>query len=131
MVLHTMAWPRLNSPSVPRSDTKISAGIWLGTTSEASAFGMVAKPRGLHQHRAAHAAHPGAGDDADRLLLARAGEGGEEGVLVQRLDQRREYPVGDVGDQPDVVALERRQHDLVPGYAGQRVRPRWHVIAWI
>ncbi len=44
MVLHTMAWPRLNSPSVPRSDTKISAGIWLGTTSEASALGMVAKP---------------------------------------------------------------------------------------
>ena len=44
MVLHTMAWPRLNSPSVPRSDTKISAGIWHGTTSEASAFGMVAKP---------------------------------------------------------------------------------------
>src|SRR6185437_3604406 len=44
MVLHTMAWPRLNSPSVPRSDTKMSAGICDGTTSEASAFGMVPKP---------------------------------------------------------------------------------------
>ena len=104
MVLHTMAWPRLNSPSVPRSDTKISAGIWLGTTSEASAFGMVPKPRGLHQHRAAHAAHPGAGDDAERFLLARAGEGGEEIVGVQRLDQRREHAVGHIGDELDVVA---------------------------
>src|SRR6185312_4640691 len=44
MVLHTMACPRLNSPSVPRSETKISAGICDGTTSEASALGMVAKP---------------------------------------------------------------------------------------
>ena len=34
--------------------------------------------RGLHQHGAAHAAHPGAGDDADRLFLARAGKGGED-----------------------------------------------------
>src|SRR5664279_2673057 len=32
MVLHTMACPRLNSPSVPRSETKSSAGIWHGTT---------------------------------------------------------------------------------------------------
>ena len=74
MVLRTMAWPRLNSPSVPRSDTNISAGIWHGTTSEASTFGDGGEARGLHQHGAAHAAHPGAGDDADRLLLARGGE---------------------------------------------------------
>ena len=70
---------------------------------------------GLHQHRAAQAAHPGAGDDADRLLLARRGKGREEIVRVQRLDQRREYPVGHIDDQLDVIGLERRQHDLVPG----------------
>ena len=44
MVLQTIACPRLNSPSVPRSETKMSAGICDGTTSEASAFGMVPKP---------------------------------------------------------------------------------------
>src|SRR6185312_3986065 len=44
MVRQTSAWPRLNSPSVPRSDTKMSAGIWYGQTSEAIAFGMVPKP---------------------------------------------------------------------------------------
>ena len=115
MVLHTMAWPRLNSPSVPRSDTKISAGIWLGTTSEASAFGMVAKPEVCISTARAHAAHPGAGDDADRLLFACARERGEESVGVQRLDQRREYFVGDVDDQPDVVAFQRCQYDVVPG----------------
>ena len=74
MVRHTSACPRLNSPSVPRSDTNSSTGIWYGTTSEASAFGERGEAAGLHQHRAAHAAHPGAGDDADRFLLARRGE---------------------------------------------------------
>ena len=44
IVLATRAWPRLNSPSVPRSDTNSSAGICDGATSEASAFGSVAKP---------------------------------------------------------------------------------------
>src|SRR6185312_7672593 len=44
IVRQTIAWPRLNSPSVPRSETKISAGICDGHTSEATAFGMVAKP---------------------------------------------------------------------------------------
>src|SRR5215471_10148100 len=44
IVLYTRAWPRLNSPSVPRSDTNISAGICEGTTSEASALGIVPKP---------------------------------------------------------------------------------------
>ena len=34
----------LNSPSVPRSDTIISTGIWNGTASEAITFGSVAKP---------------------------------------------------------------------------------------
>ena len=44
------------------------------------------------------------------------GEGGEEvWIGVQRLDQRREHLVGDVDDQPDVVAFQRRQHDVVPG----------------
>ena len=44
MVRQTIAWPGLNSPSVPRSLTSISTGIWLATTSEARTFGSVAKP---------------------------------------------------------------------------------------
>jgi len=37
----------------------------------------------LHQKRATHAAHPGAGKDAERLLLAGGGEGGEVIVRVK------------------------------------------------
>ena len=44
MVRATSDWPMLNSPSVPRSDTIISTGIWNGTDSDAIAFGSVAKP---------------------------------------------------------------------------------------
>ena len=92
IVRQTIAWPRLNSPSVPRSETIISSGIWHGTTSEASDVGERRKAARLHQHGAAQARHPGAGDDADRLLLARRREGGEEAVLVHALDQAASAP---------------------------------------
>ena len=120
MVRHTIAWPRLNSPSMPRSETKISAGIWQGTDQRGERVRDRAEAGGLHQHRRAQAAHPGAGDDADRLLLARARERGEVVVGMQRLDQWREHPVGHVGDELDLIGFERLQHDLVP-----RRRGRW------
>ena len=95
---------------------------------------------GLHQHDAAHAAHPGAGDDADRLLLARAWRSGEERVGVQRRDQRRQHAVGHIDREPDVIGLEARDHGLVPGryarLAGHATRARVHstvmqIRSWI
>ncbi len=44
MVRQTIAWPGLNSPSVPRSDTTITSGTWQATARLASTFGSVAKP---------------------------------------------------------------------------------------
>ena len=63
---------------------------------------------------AAPAAHPGAGKDAERLFLARRGEGEKVLVGVQVLDQRGEHLVRHIGDQLHVVALEGGLHDLVP-----------------
>src|SRR5665213_2602769 len=111
MVLHTMAWPRLNSPSVPRSDTKISAGICDGTTSEASAFGMVPKPE------VCISTAPRKPPIQAPVTMPTASSS-----RVQRLDQRREHSVRHVSDELDVIALERGLHDLVPG------SPRWLVI---
>ena len=78
-------------------------------------IGERGKARGLHQHRALHAAHPGAGGDADGFLLARGREGGEEGIGVQVLDQRGQHAIGHIGHQGDVVPLQGLQHDAVPG----------------
>ncbi len=44
MVRHTSACPRLNSPSVPRSEMIIRTGIWNAAAKEANALGSVAKP---------------------------------------------------------------------------------------
>src|SRR5665811_595456 len=85
------------------------------TTREEEAIGIVTG--------AAQPAHPGAGHDADGFFLARRGESGEKRIAVQRLDQRREHLVGDISDEFDVVALEGRKHDLVPGR-----RSRLHVV---
>jgi len=41
------------------------------------------KAAGLHQHGAAHAAHPRAGDDADRFLFARGRKCREERIGVE------------------------------------------------
>jgi hypothetical protein len=70
----------------------------------------------LHQDGAAQSPHPRAGNDPHRLFFARGREGGEERVGVDFLDQRRQHAVGNVGHEPDVVALERLQHHLVPGF---------------
>ena len=104
----------------------IVSGAWMGGMRSAvlmqtSGFATLANvlaslaiPGRLHQHRTARAAHPGAGDDSDRFLLSRCGEGREEGIGVQVLDQRRQDAVGHIGDQADIVALEGLQHDAVP-----------------
>ena len=80
MVRHTIACPMLNSPSVPRSEITIIGGIWIRHASEASALASVAKPLVCISTTPRMPAHPGAGDDADRLLLARGVDRGE--VLV-------------------------------------------------
>ena len=44
------------------------------------------------------------------------GKRGEKGIGVQVLDQRGQHAIGHIGHEPDVVALERLQHDAVPGF---------------
>ena len=123
MVRQTSAWPILNSPSVPRSETSMSSGIWNGTASEASTLASVAKPEVCISTMPRTSAHPGAGDDADGLFLARGGKGGEEGVGVQVLDQRRQHAVRHVGDQADIVPLQGLQDDAVPAPVAGRLVP--------
>ena len=72
MVRFTIAWPRLNSPITPRSEIIISTGIWNAHRQRGEHVRERGEAGGLHQHDAAHARHPGAGHDADRLLLAGA-----------------------------------------------------------
>src|SRR5260370_689717 len=73
-----------------------------------------AESRGLHQHSPAPSAHPGAGHDAERLLLARGRKRKEVGVGVQVLDERGKHFVRHVGYKLHLVALEGLLHDLVP-----------------
>jgi len=51
----------------------------------------------------------------DSFLLAGCRKRGEKRIGVQVPDQRRQHAIGDIGDYPDVVALERLQHDAMPG----------------
>jgi hypothetical protein len=80
---------------VPHSETIVRSGIW---QARASAFCKGSEAGGLHHHDAAHPAQPGAGDDADRLLLARGREGREERIGLDRGDQRHEHAIGHRGD---------------------------------
>src|ERR1700733_10234107 len=82
------------------------------------------KAAGLHQHGAAHAAHPGARDDADRLLFAGGRKCRKERVGVKFPDQRRQHAVGNIRHQADVVTLERFQHHLVPSLLVRRLLVR-------
>ncbi len=114
MVRATMAWPMLNSPSVPRSETIISTGIWNGTGRDASTFGKVAKPLVCISTMPRMPPIQAPETMPDGLFLARGGEGGEERIGVDRLDQRAQHVVGHVGDQAHIVRFQRIAHDLVP-----------------
>ena len=57
------------------------------------------KARCLHHDDAPHSGHPGAGDHADRLVLARRVDRDEIVVGGDALEQRRQHVVGDIGDR--------------------------------
>ena len=77
-----------------------------------------AEAAGLHQHAAAQARHPGAGDDADRLVLAGGDQRGEILVVDRALDQRGQHVVGHIGDELDLVVLEHLEEVCDQGMAG-------------
>jgi len=55
------------------------------------------------------------GYDADGFFLTCGSKRREKLVGMKRRDQRREHPVGHVNDELDVIYLESRENDLVPG----------------
>src|ERR1700752_4664944 len=118
MVRHTSDWPRLNSPSVPRSETNMISGICEGTTSEASTLASVAKPE-VCISIAPRMPPIQAPETMPTAPSSRAGgKDIEERIGVQVLDQRRQHPIRHTGHQSYVVALERVQHDLLPAQRG-------------
>src|SRR6185437_5412094 len=80
------------------------------------------KTAGLHQHNAAPPAKPGAGGDAERLLLSRAGEGGEERIGLHAIDQGAQHVIRHIGHQIDLMPLQDSPDDVVPGTACRLVR---------
>ena len=90
----------------------------IGHDQRGECIGDDAEAARLHHHDAAHPAHPGARQKAERLVLASGANGNEIIVGSGALDQRRQHIVRDIGDQPDVIVLQRGEKVFGPGHVG-------------
>ena len=114
MVRQTAACPMLNSPKVPRSEIINRQGIWKATGRLASTLGSVAKPlvciSTMPRIPAMTAPQTMPTASSSRAVLKAV----EIRVGVDGVDQRLQDIVRHIGDEADLIRLQRLDHDFVP-----------------